>query len=148
MLYLWDYPKRENSVKSSLFFQVSMNFSRYLQKVSHSICRKIGTQYTKGAHLCNRSPASPQKVLWPFLADLPRVTFTRDIRPPGPASHSPQPSLCRPGNICTLHAVLSHLSSTKSLHYHWYFADVSVRGTSHVGTWGWEEAVALQKTSI
>lgn len=135
-------------VKSAISFRVSIIFSRYLQKVPHSICRKIGTQYTKGEHLCNRSPPSPQKVLWPCLAVLPCVTILRDSHTLGPASHSPLPSLCRPGNSCTPHAVFSHLSSTQSLHYHWYFTDMSVRGTTHVGTWGWEEAVALQKTSI
>lgn len=44
--------------------------------------------------------------------------------------------------------VLSPLSSTKSLHWNWQFTDPSVRHTSRVGAWGWEEAAALQKPRI
>lgn len=120
-----------------------------------NVCKKRLTQFrekyghnTQRAHLCNRSPASPQEVLWPCLADLPRVTLYVWYSPPWSSFTFLLPSPCRPGNSCTPHAVLSLLSSTKILHYHRHFADVSVRCASHMGTWGWDEAAALQKPSI
>lgn len=132
MLFSWDYPIRENSVKSSLSFQVSINFSRCLQKPPHSICRNIRTQNTKREHLCNRSPASPQEVLWPCLDDLLSTTLC-DVHPVGPASHA----------SCPLSADLGTLVP-RMQYYHLSPAAkatgisliLSVRGTSPMGTWG------------
>lgn len=125
MLFSWDYPNRENSVKSFLSIQVTINFSRCLQKSFHSMYRgKKRTQNTKKAHLCNRSSTSPQETLWPQLADLPSATVV--IFTPLAQFHV---FSCP---VLQVTGVLSFMSCTKSLHCQWHFTDLSVRGMSHI----------------